>query len=102
VPAHCGHNAHLYYLLLDNLEARTRFIERLKHQGIATVFHYVPLHSAPAGRRFGRVASPMTVTDSASARLARLPLWLGIDAFLGQIIDGVYQACGAAAPRLAA
>ncbi|HYT91540.1 MAG TPA: dTDP-4-amino-4,6-dideoxygalactose transaminase [Gemmataceae bacterium] len=102
VPEHCRHNAHLYYLLLDGLEARTRFIERLKRQGIAAVFHYVPLHSAPAGLRYGRVAGPMAVTDRASDSLVRLPLWLGIDAVLPQIIEAVYQACGAVAPRLAA
>jgi dTDP-4-amino-4,6-dideoxygalactose transaminase len=102
IPEHCRHNAHLYYLLLDDLEARGRFMEHLKRQAIATVFHYVPLHSAPAGRRYGRAAGPMPVTDRTSDRLVRLPLWMGIDPFLPQIIDAVCQACGAAAPRLAA
>ena len=102
VPAHCRHNAHMYYLLLNGLEARTRFIERLKRQGIAAVFHYVPLHSAPAGRRYGRACGALAVTDRASDSLVRLPLWLGIDSVLPQIIDAVYQACGAALPRVAA
>src|SRR5579875_201713 len=51
IPPHCRHNAHLYYVLLEGLTARTRFIEQLKHQNIMAVFHYVPLHSSPAGRR---------------------------------------------------
>jgi dTDP-4-amino-4,6-dideoxygalactose transaminase len=102
VPEHCRHNAHMYYLLLDSLEARTRFIERLKRQGIAAVFHYVPLHSAPAGRRYGRTAGTMAVTDRASAGLVRLPLWLEVDVVLPQIIEAVYQACGAASLRRAA
>jgi dTDP-4-amino-4,6-dideoxygalactose transaminase len=102
VPDHCRHNAHLYYLLLDDLEARTRFMEQLKRLGIASVFHYVPLHSAPAGRRYGRVVGSMTVTDRASDCLVRLPLWLGIDAVQTQVIRAVYQVFGAESlPRAA-
>jgi len=62
----------------------------------------VPLHSAPAGRRYGRACGALAVTDRASDSLVRLPLWLGIDSVLPQIIDAVYQACGAALPRVAA
>jgi len=56
VPQHCQHNAHMYYLLLPNVAVRTAFIEALKQQGINTVFHYVPLHSSPAGKKYGRSA----------------------------------------------
>jgi dTDP-4-amino-4,6-dideoxygalactose transaminase len=80
IPASCRHNAHMYYILLPSLEHRTRLIERLRTRGISTVFHYVPLHSSPAGRRFGRAAGPMHNTDGLSSRLLRLPLWLGMDA----------------------
>jgi dTDP-4-amino-4,6-dideoxygalactose transaminase len=80
VPAGCRHNAHMYYVLLPSLGQRTRLIERLRARGIGAVFHYVPLHSSPAGRRYGRVAGPMSNTDGLSARLLRLPLWLGMDA----------------------
>lgn len=79
VPANCTHNAHMYYLLLRNLEERTRFIDAMKTAGIGTVFHYIPLHSSPAGRRFGRTAGALPHTDAASDRLVRLPLWLGVE-----------------------
>lgn len=79
VPKDCEHNAHLYYLLLPTAEARDRLLTRLKEEGVGAIFHYVPLHSSPAGRRFGRVHGPMTHTDSLSSRLVRLPLWVGLD-----------------------
>ena len=75
VPSHCGHNAHMFYLLLPDLERRTAFIARLRDDGILAVFHYIPLHSAPAGRRFGR-SGELPVTDDVGDRLVRLPLWL--------------------------
>jgi dTDP-4-amino-4,6-dideoxygalactose transaminase len=80
IPAGCRHNAHLYYILLPSLQHRNRLIERLRAREIRSVFHYVPLHSSPAGRRYGRTASAMTNTDRAGECLLRLPLWLGMDA----------------------
>lgn len=80
IPGSCSHNAHMYYVLLPGPEQRTRLIERLRARGISAVFHYVPLHSSPAGRRFGRAAGPMPNTDRLSSCLLRLPLWLGMDA----------------------
>ena len=80
IPAGCRHNAHLYYILLPSLQHRNRLIERLRARDIRSVFHYVPLHSSPAGRRYGRTASAMTNTDRAGDCLLRLPLWLGMDA----------------------
>ncbi len=76
VPEHCTHNAHMYYVLLRDLETRTRFIAMLREAGIHPVFHYVPLHSAPAGRRFGRASGDLAITDRTSDTLVRLPLWL--------------------------
>jgi dTDP-4-amino-4,6-dideoxygalactose transaminase len=76
VPEHCRHNAHMYYLLLRDLDERTRFIRALKEADIHPVFHYVPLHSAPAGIRFGRAVGGLPVTTHTSDRLVRLPLWL--------------------------
>ena len=76
VPAHCTHNAHMYYLLLDDLDARTQFIASLKANDIHPVFHYVPLHSAPAGRKYGRASGDLAITDRTGERLVRLPLWL--------------------------
>ncbi|MEM1247252.1 MAG: dTDP-4-amino-4,6-dideoxygalactose transaminase [Acidobacteriota bacterium] len=76
VPSNCQHNAHLYYVLVPQAEQRGRVLESLRDEGIDGIFHYVPLHSAPAGRRYGRVHGSMKVTDDASARLVRLPLWM--------------------------
>jgi dTDP-4-amino-4,6-dideoxygalactose transaminase len=79
IPRECQHNAHMYYLLLPRLEARSAFIERLKQSGIHCVFHYVPLHASPMGRRVGRTAGSMQHTDALSQRLVRLPLWVGLE-----------------------
>jgi dTDP-4-amino-4,6-dideoxygalactose transaminase len=79
IPEGCQHNAHMYYILLASLEKRTKLIASLKEQGMNAVFHYVPLHSSPAGRRYGRVSGTMVNTESVSDRLLRLPLWVGID-----------------------
>ncbi|HEY4582382.1 MAG TPA: dTDP-4-amino-4,6-dideoxygalactose transaminase [Lysobacter sp.] len=87
VPAHCTHNAHMYYLLLPSLEARTAFIGRMKDAGVGTVFHYIPLHSSPAGVTVGRAHGTLAVTDNVSERLVRLPLWVGLDTMLDQVIS---------------
>lgn len=78
VPPACGHNAHMFYVLLSDEQSRARAIRGLAADGVNAVFHYVPLHSSPAGERLGRTAGPMTVTDQVSSRLLRLPLWLGL------------------------
>jgi dTDP-4-amino-4,6-dideoxygalactose transaminase len=87
VPEECDHNAHMYYLLLPGMEARTSFIDALRQAGISTVFHYVPLHSSPAGRKFCRMAGTMDVTDDVSDRLVRMPLWIGLEAHQQFIVD---------------
>jgi dTDP-4-amino-4,6-dideoxygalactose transaminase len=92
VPAHCEHNAHMYYLLLPNLDARTAFIQTMREAGIHCVFHYVPLHSAPAGREYGRADKPLLVTDDASERLVRLPLWLGLEEHQDRVIETALRA----------
>jgi dTDP-4-amino-4,6-dideoxygalactose transaminase len=74
IPADCQHNAHIYYLLTESLEVRTALMAYLKQQGIQSTFHYVPLHSAPAGLRYGRAAGQLSVTEDLSDRLVRLPL----------------------------
>jgi len=78
VPPRCEHNGHLFYVLLDDPAGRPACLRELGARGIEAPWHYVPLHSSPAGRRLGRVAGPMAVTDSASARLLRLPLHPGL------------------------
>ena len=78
VPVECQHNAHMYYLLLPDIDTRSALIRYLREADIFTVFHYVPLHSSPAGMKFGRYEGNMRVTDSAADRLLRLPMWVGI------------------------
>jgi dTDP-4-amino-4,6-dideoxygalactose transaminase len=77
-PAGVTSNGHMFYVLLRDLAARTRLIAHLRSRGIHSVFHYVPLHSSPAGRKFGRAAGTMAVTDGVSDRLLRLPLYYGL------------------------
>ena len=91
VPAGCTHNAHMYYLLLPDLEQRTRFIGDLKATGIGTVFHYVPLHSSPFGRQAARSHGEMTHTDDLSDRLVRLPLWLGVEEIQADVIQRILE-----------
>ena len=76
VPPECRHNAHLFYVLLPPGASQSEVLADLNRRGVNAVFHYVPLHSSPAGRRYGRTSGPMTVTDDSSARLVRLPLWV--------------------------
>lgn len=78
VPGDCVHNAHMFYLKCKDLEERTAFISYLKENGVQAVFHYVPLHSAPAGRKFGRFQGEDVYTTRESDRLVRLPLYYGI------------------------
>jgi len=77
----------MYYLLLPDLERRTRFIEQMRAHAIGAVFHYVPLHSAPMGQKLGRVCGSMSHTDSLSERLVRMPLWLGLEDEQARIIQ---------------
>ena len=92
VPDDREHNAHMYYLLLPDLETRTMLIDALRTRLVHSVFHYVPLHSSPQGAKVGRVAGPMDVTESISERLVRLPLWLGVESEQDRVIDGVLSA----------
>ena len=75
VPEGCVHNAHMFYLKLRNLQERTAFINYMKEKGVQSVFHYVPLHSAPAGRKFGRFQGQDVYTTKESERLVRLPMY---------------------------
>ncbi|MEH2066865.1 MAG: dTDP-4-amino-4,6-dideoxygalactose transaminase [Nostoc sp.] len=90
IPIECQHNAHMYYLLLPNLENRNTLIEKLRSFGINSVFHYVPLHSSPAGIKYGRTHGSMTITNLLSDRIIRLPLWVGLNQ-ISTIIDIVYK-----------
>jgi dTDP-4-amino-4,6-dideoxygalactose transaminase len=91
VPPHHQHNAHMYYLILDNLKMRIKFLEQLQQKRIHAVFHYVPLHSSPAGRRYGRVSGELSVTDAIADRVVRLPLWIGLEEYQDYVIDQVKE-----------
>jgi dTDP-4-amino-4,6-dideoxygalactose transaminase len=78
IPAECQHNGHLYYVLLAPGIDRGEVLRNLKAAGVNAVFHYVPLHSSPAGRRLGRARGDLAVTDDLATRLIRLPMWIGL------------------------
>ncbi len=89
VPAGVQHNAHIYYLLLRTLAERDSFIANMKERGITTPFHFVPLDTSPAGRRFGRARGSLPVTHSSASRLVRLPLWHGMTNEPERVIEAV-------------
>jgi len=78
VPKECRHNAHMYYLLLPTSDIRDHFLTVLEKNGVKAIFHYVPLHSSPAGLRYTRTYGSLANTDDLSARIVRLPLWYGM------------------------
>ena len=78
-PAGTSGNGHMFYLLAADPQARTHLLAHLKANGVHAVFHYVPLHSSPAGRKFGRVPAPLPVTNDVADRLVRLPLYYGLE-----------------------
>ena len=78
IPENCQHNGHMYYVILNSEINRQKVLDTFKNNGISSVFHYVPLHSSPAGQRYGRVHSSLSVTDEKSECIIRLPLWVGI------------------------
>ncbi|CAN7619361.1 dTDP-4-amino-4,6-dideoxygalactose transaminase [Neorhizobium sp. LjRoot104] len=80
VPDECQHNAHMYYVLLAPGIDRQKVLTELKRSDIFSVFHYVPLHSSPAGKRYGRTHGDLQVTNIQSERLVRLPLWIDLSA----------------------
>jgi dTDP-4-amino-4,6-dideoxygalactose transaminase len=96
VPAGAQHNAHLYRLQLADRATRDALIAALGATGVSAYFHYVPLHSAPAGLRHARVHGPMDVTEDAAGRLVRLPLWVGLtEDDVARIAAEVARALGA-------
>lgn len=78
VPDYATHNAHIFYLVLKNLDIRSRLITFLKENGISSVFHYVPLHNSPAGVKYGKTFTELPVTEDLSERLLRLPLYFDL------------------------
>ncbi len=92
VPAHCTHNGHMFYLLLDKPFERAAVLKALDSRGVQAVSHYVPLHSSAAGRKFTRTGSEMTVTEDIHARLLRLPMHQGLaPAEVDAVIEAVTE-----------
>jgi len=93
IPKESMHNAHMYYLLLANLETRTEFIQYMKNNNIDTVFHYVPLHDSPMGKKYCLTSGNLEITENISDCLVRLPLWVGLEEFQDIIISQVRSWC---------
>jgi len=92
VSPECWHNGHMYYLLLPNPEVRSVLLKSLNAAGIQAVFHYIPLHSSPAGKRYGRPHGQLSQTDHLSDCLVRLPLWVGMtDEDVTRVVESVYH-----------
>ena len=92
IPDGCKHNAHMFYIKAKDLDTRTRLITFLKEQGIQAVFHYIPLHTAPAGQKFGRFHGNDIYTTKESEALVRLPLFYSLEnAQVEYIIDKVKE-----------
>lgn len=91
IPSECGHNAHMYYVLLPDEATRGHVMGQLKAAGIHAIFHYIPLHSSPAGLRYGRTHGELGVTDRVAGCILRLPMWIGL---ADEQIDQVVEALG--------
>jgi dTDP-4-amino-4,6-dideoxygalactose transaminase len=95
VPAECVHNAHMFYIKVKDLETRNGLISFLKENGILAVFHYIPLHLSPAGKRFGRFVGSDIYTTKESERLLRLPMYYGLKKEeISQVIKGIFNFFG--------
>lgn len=92
IPSYAQHNGHLYYIITKKPEVRNKLIDFLKKRGIYAPFHYVPLHSSPAGKRYARFAGTMKVTDRVAGTLIRLPLFYDItDKEIEYVVQSIYD-----------
>lgn len=90
IPAGCGHNAHMFYIKVKDLKERTELLSYLREHGVGAVFHYIPLHSAPAGNAYSVFHGEDRYTTKESERLIRLPLWYGMkETDVEQVCDEV-------------
>ena len=85
-PPNTVGNGHMFYLMMRNIDDRTNFIAHMRANGVMTPFHYVPLHSAPAGLKLARTGGPLPVTDDTSARLVRLPMYFSLQDDIDAVI----------------
>jgi dTDP-4-amino-4,6-dideoxygalactose transaminase len=92
IPKECGHNAHMFYIKTKDLEERTRLISHMKSKGINIVFHYIPLHTAPAGTKYGEFVGEDKYTTKESERLVRLPLYYNMKEIdVERVISGIKE-----------
>lgn len=92
IPKECSHNAHMFYIKAKDLKERTSLISFMKARGISTVFHYVPLHTAPAGKKYGEFVGEDRFTTKESERLVRLPLFYGMkEVDAERVISGIME-----------
>lgn len=91
VPKDCTHNGHIYYILTRSLQHRTMLMASLREHGIFAVFHYVPLHSSPAGSKYSKSSIQLAETERLSDCLLRLPLWPGLETCQQRVIDALQQ-----------
>jgi dTDP-4-amino-4,6-dideoxygalactose transaminase len=95
VPEECAHNAHMYYVLVAEPSERARFLATLAGRGVNAISHYVPLHAAPGGRRFGQVSGSLEVTGRVAEQLVRLPLWVDMTAdHVSAVIEAIAHWAG--------
>lgn len=94
IPADCTGNGHMFYFLFPDLAARSRFIAGMKERGIVTPFHYVPLHNAPAGLKYGRSHGTLPVTERISETLVRLPMYFDLGSDIEAVIETAYEVLG--------
>ncbi len=93
IPKECKHNAHMFYIKVQDLSERTELINYLKEKNINAVFHYIPLHSSPAGLKFGKFIGEDKYTTTESERLLRLPLYYGLKKrkwIISQIVSSIF------------
>ena len=92
IPKGCEHNGHIYYIVLPSEDYRDTIMDHLKQNGIQGIFHYVPLHSSPAGMKFGKVMGGLPVTEEYSKRLLRLPLWIELEeSVISKIVNQIQR-----------
>ena len=90
VPESCSHNGHLFYVILENSTVREKLINNLIENEIHSVFHYIPLHSSPAGEKYTKTSGDLKITEAMSSKVLRLPSWVGLDQ-TRKIVDCIHN-----------
>jgi dTDP-4-amino-4,6-dideoxygalactose transaminase len=102
IPDHCNSNYHMFYIVLPDADARDGLLQHLKSEGILAVFHYVPLHSSPMGKRFAETRNPLPITADIAERLVRLPMYYDLTAdHRLHVVQNIIKCLRSRAPRTA-